>query len=928
MITGRCRIVLLLLTLSAASARAAIVNTTWTGAGDGVNWGDSANWSAGSVPNNGADNYNVTINAGATVTVNGAFAIDSLTLASGGTLIIPAGGTLTLNAASTVDGLLRLNDTDASLANRAVLRAGTSLTISGSGTIRFDTANFQNVIEAPSDSDVLTLGSSLQVVTASGATGRTTSITIANQGSISAAAGEIIFDAPLNNSGTVSATSSGTIRIGPAGLTDNTGGTISIDGTSTLELASSIDGGTIDGAGTVDVDGSAGLSDLTLDSIVVVVEAAETLTLLGTIVNGGTIRLSDADASLANRALLGISGTVNLDGDGFLEFTTTNFQNAVDDSGGSDLLVIGSGQTARTTGGGIGRFALPVENHGSILADAGGQITFDDLLTNASQISATNGSLLALGISAATTNTGGTFSLDATSTLSLATSITGGTIDGAGTVDVASSGSLVTLTLDGVVAEVEAAETLTLMGTITNDGTIRLADADPSLANRALLAIAGTVNLDGGGFLEFATTNFQNAVDDAGGSDLLVIGSAQTARTVSGGIGRFVVPVDNQGTIEAASGGSIVFDDLLTNQNQISATGGSTIRLGFSAATTNAGGTISVDGTSTLELATSITGGTIDGAGTVDIDGSGGLVDLTLGGTLVVEVEAGEALALLGTITNNATIRLADADPSAGNTATVTVTGPVTIDGDGELQFSTANFQNLVAPAVAGDTLTIGAGQSVTTPGGASGRFTLAVVNLGTIDASGAGTIVFDEDLGNGGTVLIPAGGTVRIGPSATLDNDGTVTGEGTLDVAGTFTNDGLIEPGIAIGTLSVTGDMTQSSAGTLHVEIGSGGNDLLAVSGTATLGGTLTASLVGGFSPPPGSSFTIVTGTISGEFENAPNGSQITFDGFTATVVYTSSAVILQNIQVQAVAEIPTLDPRALVVLALALALALVRRV
>ena len=926
MITRRCGIVLVLLTLSAAGARAAIVNTTWTGAGDGVNWGDSANWSAGSVPNNGADNFNVTINTGATVTVNGTFAIDSLTLGSGATLIIPAGGSLTLNAASTVDGLLRLNDADASLANRAVLRAGTSLTISGSGTIRFDTANFQNVIEAASDSDVLTFGPSLQVVTASGAIGRTTSITIANQGSVSAAAGEIVFDGPLDNSGAVSATSGGTIRLGPSALTDNTGGTISIDGTSTLELASSIDGGTIDGAGSVDVDGTAGISDLTLDTIVVEVEAAETLTLLGTIVNGGTIRLSDADASLANRALLEISGTVNLNGDGFLEFTTTNFQNAVDDSGGSDTLVIGSAQTARTTGGGIGRFALPVENNGTILADAGGQITFDDLLTNASQISATNGSLLVLGTSAATTNTGGTFSLDATSTLSLATSITGGTIDGAGTVDVDGSGGFVTLTLDEVVAEVEADETLTLMGTITNDGTIRLSDADPSLGNRALLEIDGTVNLDGSGYLEFTTTNFQNAVDDAGGSDLLVIGSAQTARTVGGGIGRFVVPVDNEGTIEAASGGSIIFDEILTNQNQIAATGGSTVRLGPSAATTNTGGTISIDGTSTLELATSITGGTVDGAGTVDIDGSGGLADLTLGGTVVVEVEAGETLSLLGTITNNATIRLADADPSAGNTATLTISGAVTIGGDGELQFFTANFQNLVAPAVPGDALTIGADQSVTAPGGASGRFTLAVTNLGTVDVSGSGTIVFEEDLDNGGTVLIPAGGTVRIGPAAALDNDGTVTGDGTLDVAGTFTSDGLIEPGIAIGTLSVTGDMTQSSAGTLHIEIGSGGNDLLAVSGTATLGGTLTVDLVGGFMPGVGSSFTIVTGTISGEFENAPNGSRIAFDGFSATVVYTSSAVILQN--AQALADIPTLDPRALVLLALVLALALVRRV
>lgn len=106
------------------------------------------------------------------------------------------------------------------------------------------------------------------------------------------------------------------------------------------------------------------------------------------------------------------------------------------------------------------------------------------------------------------------------------------------------------------------------------------------------------------------------------------------------------------------------------------------------------------------------------------------------------------------------------------------------------------------------------------------------------------------------------------------LQNNGTLQGSGTVARGGggtpTVTNAGTVRPGSSPGRLTVSGDYTQTAAGTLVTEVegSSPGSSLdqLAVSGTATLGGTL--DIQNDFSPSPGDSFTILTyGARSGEF-------------------------------------------------------------
>ena len=126
----------------------------------------------------------------------------------------------------------------------------------------------------------------------------------------------------------------------------------------------------------------------------------------------------------------------------------------------------------------------------------------------------------------------------------------------------------------------------------------------------------------------------------------------------------------------------------------------------------------------------------------------------------------------------------------------------------------------------------------------------------------------------------------------------GTVIGTGTV---GGITNSGRGAPGNSVGTLTVTGNYTQAPGGTLDIEIAPDGscNDLLAVGGTATLAGTLTAQgedgalLTPAAGGPVGSPkrYTVLTagGGVSGQFGATPGP----LGAFTFNTIYN-----LNNVQ------------------------------
>jgi hypothetical protein len=160
-------------------------------------------------------------------------------------------------------------------------------------------------------------------------------------------------------------------------------------------------------------------------------------------------------------------------------------------------------------------------------------------------------------------------------------------------------------------------------------------------------------------------------------------------------------------------------------------------------------------------------------------------------------------------------------------------------------------------------------------------------VQAGTLDlhvgATNSGGVIIESGatLGAGTGCCIPYtqtagttflnGGTINSGPF--LINGGSLSGSGTINASGLVTNGGQVIPGGmgAAGTLTINGNYTQTAAGSLNIELGgtaAGSSDLLAVSGAATLGGTLNVALVNSFQPAVGNTFQVLTfGTSSGSF-------------------------------------------------------------
>ncbi|MCU7371412.1 S8 family serine peptidase [Paucibacter sp. O1-1] len=145
----------------------------------------------------------------------------------------------------------------------------------------------------------------------------------------------------------------------------------------------------------------------------------------------------------------------------------------------------------------------------------------------------------------------------------------------------------------------------------------------------------------------------------------------------------------------------------------------------------------------------------------------------------------------------------------------------------------------------------------------------------GSLSKSGAGTLVLAGDNSySGGTELF--GGTL-VGRSASAFGSGDVTVHGgtlagNATILGDLLNEaGHIAPGEdSIGTLTVLGNFAQFPSGWLDLELGAGGTDLLAIGGTAFLGGGLQLTLLDSFSLSGKASFTLMSaGNFMGQFSS-----------------------------------------------------------
>ena len=146
---------------------------------------------------------------------------------------------------------------------------------------------------------------------------------------------------------------------------------------------------------------------------------------------------------------------------------------------------------------------------------------------------------------------------------------------------------------------------------------------------------------------------------------------------------------------------------------------------------------------------------------------------------------------------------------------------------------------------------------------------TLTKVGSGILTIAGASTYT--------GATTISAGALLATNSSGSATGSGpvSITGSGKLRgtglIGGPVQNDATVEPGDTVGTLAVQNTYTQGSGGTLSIQI-AGPTDSdhgrLAITGAATLGGTLSVTALNGYTPARGDSFEILTASsITGEF-------------------------------------------------------------
>lgn len=212
-----------------------------------------------------------------------------------------------------------------------------------------------------------------------------------------------------------------------------------------------------------------------------------------------------------------------------------------------------------------------------------------------------------------------------------------------------------------------------------------------------------------------------------------------------------------------------------------------------------------------------------------------------------------------------------------------------------------ANVPNARAGAV-----TLNPGSTLNVQAGAVLTVSSSVLENGVLNVQSGGNLTVGA--GGGGLGLVQSSGNATVDGTVALKSPdgggayvaynqraGTLEGSGTIDgnlVAG----GGVIAPGDAPGTFTITSNFIQNADSMLRIEVsGPGGGQFgqLKVGGLAQLGGTLSVALLNGFTPAAGDRFQILScGSLSNAFSRlaAPAGLSVTYSNTGAWLVVTGT--------------------------------------
>jgi len=306
--------------------------------------------------------------------------------------------------------------------------------------------------------------------------------------------------------------------------------------------------------------------------------------------------------------------------------------------------------------------------------------------------------------------------------------------------------------------------------------------------------------------------------------------------------------------------------------------------------TNNSGGLTDFTGSSTAGNATIIN----NGGGITDFRGSS-----TAGNATIIN-NSGTGGGFNGLFIGGTTLFSGSSD---GGTARAITNGNGSLDisglattgmGIGSIEGSGNYFLGSKTLTVGGNNLSTTV-SGVIQDGGISGGIggSLTKVGTGTLTLTGANTYSGATTV-NAGSLIVD--GSIASAQTA-VNAGGLLGGRGSL--SGNLVNSGIVSPGDSPGTLTVIRNYTQSASGALRIEVASvTEHDLLAVSGHASLAGTLQFISLGGFTLHVGDRVTFLTANgISGIFDTVQNPF-VTGTIVKGEVLYLPDAVVLEGTQ------------------------------
>ena len=610
------------------------------------------------------------------------------------------------------------------------------------------------------------------------------------------------------------------------------GGTLTINGTSTVNGNLTLSGATLNTTSAITLNGNTTWSSGTINATgagltttgAMSITGSTSVYLQGILNNSGVITQTTTANVLFNGATLNnlVGGTFDLQSGYFYNQSGTNaFSNAgtfrrsvgngtvtvgvaFNNLGGSIDLQAG---TVSLTGGGASTGGTYAVAAGTVLNYGGGTQTWNGSYTfsGAGTVGFSTGTISIGGGSATFNNTGGF-------------QVTAGTLTGSGTLGGNVGWSSGTINATGAGLTTTGAMSITgstsvyLQGILNNSGVITQTTTANVLFNGATLnnLVGGTFDLQSGYFYNQSGTN---AFSNAG-----------TFRT-SAGSGTVTIPIrfnNLGGTIDVQAGTvNLTGGGASTGGTYAVATG--TV-LNYGGGTHTWSGSYTVSGAGTVLLS----GGTLDGA---TLNGNFTVTDNT-------SVTVKDGLTLNGTLTLGSL--------SSSVYGSLNFVGSQTLGGTGTVIFGQYGSYDALWVTTAGTTLTIGSGITVRGQNGYvgyvptfGGTTNVAVINQGTIQADVSG-----------GTITVNGTGDQNIGSlsainGATLSIQGALTNIGTLSVDATSSlsfNNALIG-----GSINVTpGGKVSGGGGTLDGVTVNGNititdNTNVTVKDGLTLYGTLT---------------------------------------------------------------------------------------